>query len=127
LLLRLLLRSRTRRSFIHINDTIRAIWALIHTEAAFGQVYNIGSPEEISIKELAEKVRILTGGISPIQNLSYEQAYGTGFEEMNRRTADISRLQKMTGFELEFSLDDILQDVLQYESERLKKSHDSAQ
>jgi UDP-glucose 4-epimerase len=116
-----------KRSFIHIQDTIRALWTLIHTEAAYGQVYNIGSPEEITIKALAERVRILTGGKSPIQNLSYEEAYGTGFEEMNRRTADISRLQKMTGFELEFSLDDILQDVLQYESERLKNAHDSAQ
>lgn len=113
-----------RRSFIHIQDTIQALWALVNTDAAYGQVFNIGSPDEISIKDLAEKIRVLTGSKSSIRNLSYEEAYGTGFEEMNRRTADISRLRTVTGFRLEHTLDDILKDVILYESERIKDSRD---
>lgn len=108
-----------KRSFIHIQDTIQAIWALVNKPQSFGNVFNIGSPEEITITDLAKRVIELTGSSSGLTYLSYEDAYGTGFEEMNRRTADISRLGEMTGFSLSHNLDDILRDVIQYEQTQL--------
>lgn len=107
-----------KRSFIHIQDTLQALWALMQNPQAFGQVFNIGNPDEISILELAKRIVHITGSDSEIKHVSYEEAYGDGFEEMNRRTADISRLQSLTGFEIRYNLDDILQDVIQFESQK---------
>jgi UDP-glucose 4-epimerase len=111
--------GQQKRSFIHIQDTLSALWALSNNANAYGQAFNIGSPEEISIRELAEMVIQLTQSSSGITSLTYEEAYGTGFEEMNRRTADISRLKSLTGFDLNYSLEDILRDVIQFEQTRL--------
>jgi UDP-glucose 4-epimerase len=112
--------GQQKRSFIHIQDTLSALWALMQVPEAYGQAFNIGSPREISIRDLAEMVIRLTGSSSVISHLTYEEAYGTGFEEMNRRTADIGRLQQLTGFQLQHHLEDILRDVIAFEQSRLK-------
>ena len=77
---------------MHVNDAIRAITGLMFSGKGVGEEFNIGNPIEISIKELARKVIDRTGSRSGIVYVPYETAYGKGFEDMNRRTADISKL-----------------------------------
>ncbi|MBX3101809.1 MAG: GDP-mannose 4,6-dehydratase [Bacteroidetes bacterium] len=103
-----------KRSFLHVNDALRAITGLMGSDAALGQVFNVGNPFEITIRELAERVIALTGSTSGIRCISYEEAYGKGFEDMNRRTADISKLRNALGFELGYDLDALLTDIIAY-------------
>jgi UDP-glucose 4-epimerase len=103
-----------KRSFLHVNDALNAIIGLMGHEGALGQVFNVGNPFEITIKELAERVIALSGSRSGIRYISYEEAYGTGFEDMNRRTADITKLRTTLGFELSYDLDALLQDIIAY-------------
>lgn len=102
------------RSFLHVNDAIRAIRLLMGTDAALGQVFNVGNPFEIEINALAQRVVELSGSRSAIRHISYEEAYGSGFEDMNRRTADIGKLQATVPFEIEHDLDSILRDTITY-------------
>jgi len=108
-----------RRSFIHIQDTIEAVWALMQQKDVFGEVFNIGNPDELNILELAKMIIEKTGSSSIIQQVSYEDAYGPGFEEMDRRTADISKLSQFTQFKIQHKLSDILDDVIAYEKRQL--------
>jgi UDP-glucose 4-epimerase len=101
-----------KRSFLHVNDALNAITGLMNHEGALGQVFNVGNPFEITIKELAERVIALSGSSSGIRYISYEEAYGKGFEDMNRRTADITKLRTTLGFELSYDLDALLQDII---------------
>jgi UDP-glucose 4-epimerase len=104
-----------KRSFMHVNDSIRAVTQLMETGKGIGQVFNVGNPFEITINELAQRVITLAGSSSTIEYVSYEEAYGKGFEDMNRRTADISKLVNTLGFEIEYDLDAILNDVINYQ------------
>jgi len=110
-----------RRSFIHIKDTVQAIEKLMLNTEVFGEVFNVGNPDELSISALAERIITLTGSKSGIEHVPYATAYGEGFEEMDRRTADISKLHLFTGFEIGSDLNDILKDVIQYEKIKLEK------
>ena len=101
------------RCFTHVNDAIRAVMGLLETPEAEGEIFNVGQRDEISIKELAERVRNLSGSSSKITYIPYEDVYGPGFEDMKRRTPDISKLQSTIDFTPKFSLDDILQDVIE--------------
>lgn len=109
-----------RRSFIHIQDTVKAIEGIMERDSVFGEVFNVGNPDELSISELAERIIEQTGSRSGIQYVPYTIAYGDGFEEMDRRTADISKLHSYTGFTIGSDLNDILNDVISYERNRLK-------
>jgi UDP-glucose 4-epimerase len=100
------------RCFTHVQDAVRAVVALLDTPAVEGEVFNVGQPDEVSIRHLAERVRDLSGSSSEITYVPYEEAYGPGFEDMKRRTPDISKLKEAIGFTPEFSLEDILQDVI---------------
>ncbi|MCB9235761.1 MAG: GDP-mannose 4,6-dehydratase [Bacteroidia bacterium] len=106
-----------RRSFMHVEDVLRALTSLMETPAAFGKVFNVGNPIEISIRELAELVIRKTGGLSKVKMISYEEAYGSGFEDMNRRTADIGRLQEVTGFAIRHDLESILDDIISHKQQ----------
>ncbi len=103
------------RCFCDISDAVEAICALIDHPGAYGTVYNIGRPEEVSIRELAERVITLTGTASEIRYVPYADAYPEGFEDMERRVPDISRIREAIGFEPKVTLDEILRSVVEYE------------
>lgn len=108
-----------KRSFCHVNDAIRAVTGLMFTGKGIGEEFNIGNPNEITINELAERIIQKTGSNSKIVHIPYKEAYGSGFEDMNRRTADITKLRNTLDFELEYELDDILDDIISYHRSRL--------
>lgn len=103
-----------RRSFMHVNDAVRAIYGLMNADIAIGEEFNVGNPFEITINELANKVIEKVEATSEVVHISYDQAYGKGFEDMNRRTADITKLMETIDFEIECTLDQILEDVITY-------------
>ena len=104
--------GKQKRSFIHVADTVRAIADLMSTQNAYGEVFNIGNPIEITIEDLAKKIISMTNSSSEITYLSYEEAYGKGFEDMDRRTADITKLCQTIDFHISRSLDDIINDII---------------
>ena len=100
------------RCFAHVGDVVRAMTALIETPAAIGEVVNVGSAEEVSIMRLAELVRDAADSSSPVELVPYEEAYGEGFEDMQRRVPDVSKLERLIGFRPSTSLDQIIRDVV---------------
>lgn len=102
------------RSFTHVADAVRAMILLSRCPEASGEVVNIGSGETISILNLAKKIQKITQSSSPIRLIPYEKQFPEGFEDMQDRTPDTSKLKKLTGFSATLSLDDILRDVLSY-------------
>ena len=99
------------RCFCHVHDVIRALTALIDDERTYGQVYNIGSQRLVTIRELAELVIKRTGSSSGIKVIPYEQAYAKGFEDMRRRMPDTSKIHALNGWQVEKSLEEIIDDV----------------
>jgi len=106
-----------KRSFMHVNDAIRAITGLMFSGKGIGEEFNVGNPIEITMNELAQKIVDKTGNKSKIVHKSYLEVYGKGFEDMNRRTADITKLKSTLDFELEYDLDKILNDIISYYKE----------
>lgn len=107
------------RCFGHVADTVEAIVRLIQTEAAYGQVFNVGSDRETSITGLAEQIRDAAGSSSEIVYVPYEQAYAAGFEDMMRRVPDCSKLERAVGFRPQTPLETIVADVLADQRARL--------
>jgi UDP-glucose 4-epimerase len=105
--------GRQTRSFCHVRDAAEGLIALVVQPAAYGQVFNIGRPEEVSIQQLAERVIALSGSTSQIRYVPYDEAYGDGFEDTVRRVPDVSRARALTGFAPKRSLDDIIQSVIE--------------
>jgi UDP-glucose 4-epimerase len=106
------------RCFGYVKDVVGALVALMEKEEAVGEVFNIGSTEEVSIMELARRVKELTGSKSEIVTVPYDEAYEEGFEDMPRRVPDTSKVTALTGFRPTLSLDGILQSVIEYYSGR---------
>jgi len=106
------------RCFGYVRDVVGALVALMERDEATGQVFNIGSNEEVSIMELARRVKELTGSKSDIVTVPYDEAYEEGFEDMPRRVPDISKIAALTGFRPTVPLDGILQTVIEYYSGR---------
>jgi len=102
------------RAFAHVHDVVGAVLKLVGEPAAVGQVINIGNTEEVSMRELAERVRELSGSTSPVTFVPYDQAYEAGFEDMPRRVPDLTKVKAMIGYEPRHSLDDILVQVIEY-------------
>jgi len=102
------------RSFTHVADVVRALMALMNEPKAIGQVVNIGNTEEVSIQELAERVKAVTNSASPIKLIPYDQAYESGFEDMPRRLPDLTKVRGMIGYEPRHNLDSILRDVVEF-------------
>ncbi len=86
------------RCFTYVDDAVRALIALAETPSAYGRIYNIGQPVEISINQLARLILKLTGSQSQIVHVPYDQAYGDSYEDMRRRVPDCSRLQQAIGW-----------------------------
>ena len=110
--------GKQTRCFGYVGDVVGALTKLMDRSEAIGNVYNIGSNEEISIVQLAEKVRQLTNSDSDIVFVPYDEAYEEGFEDMPRRVPDISKISQLVDFRPEMSLDGILQSVIDFESAR---------
>jgi len=100
------------RSFTDVEDAVAATIALSMHAGAVGEVFNIGNGREIAINDLAERVRELTGSRSPIAHVPFEDVYGAGFEDLQRRVPDIGKIQRLVGFQPRFTLDDSLRKIL---------------
>ena len=102
--------------FCHVGDVVRALVDLMLLgDGAYGEIFNIGSQEEISIYGLAERVRELTESDSEIVVVPYDEAYEEGFEDMPRRVPDIGKIQAAVGWNPTRSLDEILGDVVNWQ------------
>jgi UDP-glucose 4-epimerase len=104
-----------RRCFMHVADAVRALADLMGGEEHYGEVFNIGSTEEVSISELAERVRERAGSSSPIRLLPYEEAYGAGFEDMMRRVPDVGKIDRAIGWRANRTLEEILDSVIEHQ------------
>ncbi|MCB0202813.1 MAG: GDP-mannose 4,6-dehydratase [Anaerolineae bacterium] len=111
------------RCFCHVSDTVRALITLLDKpEQTAGEIYNIGSSEEVSINTLAQRVIDLADSPSPITHIPYSEAYAPGFEDMQRRVPDTTKLRRAIDWTPRHQLNDILTDVLAYERERLTRT-----
>jgi len=107
------------RCFTHVDDAIGALMGLIEHPKAVGQVYNIGSDTEVTISELAERIKRLTGSDSRIVYVPYDEAYEEGFEDMMRRVPDTSKIHSLIGYSPKIELDQILESVIEFQEARL--------
>jgi UDP-glucose 4-epimerase len=105
--------GQQRRCFCHVVDVVRAMADLMGTDEGVGEVFNIGSTEEITILGLAERVREICRSDSEIRLVPYEEAYEAGFEDMRRRVPDITKIGELLGWRPTRSLDGILEDVIE--------------
>ena len=110
--------GRQSRCFGYVGDVVGALIKLVDHDGAVGEVFNIGSNEETSIVELAQRVKELTHSQSEIVFVPYDEAYEEGFEDMPRRIPDITKVNALVGFRPEMSLDGILQTVIDFQSGR---------
>ncbi len=99
------------RVFCHVLDTVDALIKIVETEKSIGEVYNLGGIGEISITDLAKRVISLTNSKSEVKYISYEDAYPTGFEDMERRVPDISKIESVIDWAPKRNLDQIINDV----------------
>ena len=101
------------RCFCYVGDVVEAVVRLMSCEDAAGRVYNIGSSEEVSIEELADRVIEMTDSKSPKEHVSYEVAYGRPIEDMMRRVPDVRRIKDKVGWESGTSLAEILHAIIE--------------
>jgi len=106
------------RSFTYVRDVVRGVIDLIDEPKAVGGIFNIGGDEEISINELAKRIRQLTQSSSELAHIPYEDAYQEGFEDMERRVPDISKIEALTGYVNHHNLNSILGEIVDYERTR---------
>ena len=111
--------GKQTRCFGYVGDIVGALVKLVDHPDAVGQVYNIGSNEETSIGQLAERIKELTQSESEIVHIPYTEAYEEGFEDMPRRVPDISKIGNLIGYKPQTDLDGILRQVIAYHSERI--------
>jgi len=114
------------RCFGYVGDIIKALVKLVDQPEAIGEVFNIGSTEEVSITQLAEKIREVTGSSSEIVYVPYSEAYEAGFEDMPRRVPDTTKIANLLGFRPETSLDTIVREVVAYHAGRMPATAASA-
>jgi UDP-glucose 4-epimerase len=103
------------RCFCHVSDAVTAVLKIIDSKESVGEVFNVGNPEEISIKSLASKIILKANSKSKIKFIPYEQAYAKGFEDMNRRIPNIDKIKNVLGWSPHLSLEQIISDVIDYE------------
>jgi UDP-glucose 4-epimerase len=101
-----------RRCFAHVLDVVPAIHRLAHTEAAIGQVVNLGSDEETTIADLARRIRDRVGSGSDLRFVPYDIAYPPGFEDMERRVPDLTKARRLIGYTPVRTIDDVITDIL---------------
>lgn len=106
--------GKQSRCFLHVKDVIKALIKLTEVPAAVGEVFNLGSQEEISIEQLAQEIIRLTNSNSKIIYIPYDKAYEEGFEDMERRIPNISKIKKLIDFEPTYTLPEIIKDIITY-------------
>jgi UDP-glucose 4-epimerase len=102
------------RSFTYVGDVVWALIALINEPRAVGEVFNIGNGNEITIDDLAKKVKAMTASTSEIVRIPYDQAYESGFEDMPRRVPDVTKINRLVGYKPTVELDETLDRVIEY-------------
>ena len=105
--------GKQTRTFTHVSDVVEAMTRLLDLPHSSGQVYNIGGVEEVSILELAQRIKRITGSASAIEMIAYDKVYDKNFEDMPRRVPDITRLKGAIGFAPKLGLEEILRDVVE--------------
>jgi UDP-glucose 4-epimerase len=108
------------RCFGHVFDVVEGLTKIIETPECFGQVVNLGNSEEVTIKGLAEKAIRMTGSTSEIRYIPYEEAYGEGFEDMQRRVPSLEKAKRLIGYQPTRTLETIINDVAEQFREELK-------
>ena len=104
------------RCFCHVDDAVRALISIIDSEDTIGEVFNVGNNQQISIIELAKKVIEITGSKSEVIKIPYSHVYPEGFEDMQRRVPDISKIKQVLGWTPEINLDQIIKDIAAFNS-----------
>ena len=104
------------RCFCHVEDAVKALLLVMDSDKAVGEVFNVGSNQQISVMELAKKVIEITGSRSSIEKIAYEKAYPEGFEDMQMRVPDISKIKQVLGWTPEINLDQIIKDIAAFNS-----------
>ena len=105
--------GKQSRSFTYVGDVVGALVQLVQEPRAVGEVFNIGNTDEVTIRDLAERVKALTASPSDIRCVPYDKAYEAGFEDMPRRVPDISKINSLIGYEPTLALDDIVRTVIE--------------
>jgi len=107
------------RCFTHVSDVVDALIAVAEHPQAVGEVYNIGSDHEISMLELAERIKHLTESASNIVFVPYDEAYEAGFEDMMRRVPDIAKIRALIGYNPKVDLDAMLTSIIEYHRDKM--------
>jgi len=102
------------RCFTYVSDVVGALISLMDCKKSVGEIFNVGNPKYISINELAEKVKKITGSKSKIVHIPYEKAYEKGFEDMIHRQPDITKIKRFINFNPKVSLDEIIMKTVEY-------------
>jgi UDP-glucose 4-epimerase len=104
--------GKQTRCFLHVSDVVRTLIQLMEHPGAVGQVFNLGSQEEVTIEELARRIIRLTGSASRVEYVPYEEAYEEGYEDMPRRVPDTTKIRGLIGFRPTMDLDEIIRSVV---------------
>lgn len=104
--------GKQTRCFCDVSDVVRGVLGLVEEPAANGEVFNLGSDEETTIEELAERIKDLTASGSPVDYIPYDKAYEQGFEDMRRRVPDLTKIRSEIGYEPQVSLQELLEKVV---------------
>jgi len=104
------------RCFCHVDDAVDALLIVMASEQAIGQVFNVGNNQQVSIEGLAQKIIEITGSKSKITKIPYSQAYPEGFEDMQKRVPDVSKIKNVLGWSPQKGLDQIIKDVVAFYS-----------
>jgi UDP-glucose 4-epimerase len=110
------------RCFCHVDDVTAGLLGLLDCREAVGEVFNVGSGREITIAQLAELVTGMTGSSSDIEYIPYEEAYEEGFEDMDRRVPDTSKIADLIGWQPKRQLEEIVADVIEFERDRMQRA-----
>lgn len=106
--------GKQSRCFADVDDVVDGMIKLMNTKKVEGEIFNIGSTEEITIEELAKHIKKMTGSKSKIEYIKYDDAYEEGFEDMRRRIPDLTKIKQAIGYEPKYKLKDILDRVIKY-------------
>ena len=106
--------GKQSRCFTYVDDVVGGLIKLMNEKKAVGNIFNIGNNKEITIEELAQKIKKMTNSRSKIDIIKYEDAYEEGFEDMRRRIPDLTKIKNMIGYEPKYDLDNILEKIIEY-------------
>jgi len=111
--------GKQARCFADVSDVVEAIMTLMNLETAEGEIFNVGTDEEISIADLAIKIKNLTNSKSKIEFISYEEAYGQPFDDMERRVPSLEKIRQFIGYKPKIGLDEVLARIIDYKKQQM--------